>query len=250
MVIVFGCRIAIFHWSASPIIAYLRRMEIATLFDGQFVHIAGGTFLMGNAAQMREQPVHSVTVKDFQLSKTQVTQAQWTAVMGANPSHFQHSPEHPVDSVSWEMAQEFLHRLNELTGEKYRLPKENEWEFAARGGNLSKGYTYSGSNDLAEVAWFNGNSQFQTHPVGQKLPNELGLFDLCGNVWEWCADRVPKDYADPDRRPSWEEDAESNDRVLRGGSYINYAIFSRCTYRWIDRPDNVENYIGLRLVRS
>lgn len=235
---------------ASEIIAYLRTMEILQRFEDQFININGGTYLMGNAAQMREQPVHSVTVKDFQLAKTQVTQAQWTAVMGSNPSHFQLSPEHPVDSVSWDMAQEFLQKLNELTGERFRLPKENEWEFAARGGNLSKGFTYSGSNDLAEVAWFNGNSQFKTHPVGQKIPNELGLFDLCGNVWEWCADRVPKEYETPDRLPSWEEDAESNDRVLRGGSYINYAVFCRSSYRWIDRPDNVENYIGLRLVRS
>ncbi|MBP6721285.1 MAG: formylglycine-generating enzyme family protein [Bacteroidia bacterium] len=225
-------------------------MEILNLFEDQMVSITGGTFQMGNTAQMREQPVHAVTVKDFRLSKTQVTQAQWFAVMGSNPSHFLHSSEHPVDSVSWEMAQEFLQRLNELTGERFRLPKENEWEFAARGGNLSKGFTYSGANELAEVAWFNGNSQFQTHPVGQKLPNELGLYDLCGNVWEWCADRVPKEYDQPDRLPSWEEDAESNDRVLRGGSYINYAVFCRSTYRWIDRPDNVENYIGLRIAQD
>jgi formylglycine-generating enzyme required for sulfatase activity len=224
-------------------------MEIKALFESQLVQVAGGTFLMGNDSQLRERPVHSVTVADFQLSRYPVTQAQWQAVMGNNPSEFQLSPEHPVDQVSWEMAQEFLARLRDLTGERFRLPKETEWEFAARGGNLSKGFTYSGSNELADVAWFNGNSQFKTHPVGQKAANELGFHDLCGNVWEWCADRVPKEYDQPDRIPGWEEDAESNDRVLRGGSYINYAVFCRSTYRWIDRPDNVENYIGLRLAR-
>jgi formylglycine-generating enzyme required for sulfatase activity len=222
-------------------------MEEINRIQANMVAITGGPFKMGNDAQMRERPVHEITVSDFQLSKYQVTQAQWVAVMGDNPSHFQGEDRLPVDSVSWEMAQEFLGKLNEMTGLRYRLPSENEWEFAARGGLLTKGFTYAGSNDLGEVAWFNGNSMFKTHVVGEKLPNELGLYDLCGNVWEWCSDRVPKEYDAPDRVPSWEENAESNDRVLRGGSYINYAVFCRSTYRWIDRPDNVENYLGLRL---
>lgn len=224
-------------------------MEILDQIAADLVAIAGGTFLMGNDAQLRERPTHLVTIADFQLSKYPVTQAQWLAVMGENPSQFQTSAAHPVDSVSWEMAQEFLQRLNALSGQKYRLPRETEWEYAARGGQLAKGHAYAGSDDLGAVAWFNGNSGFQTHPVGGKSPNELGLHDLCGNVWEWCADRVPKDYDQPDRIPTWEENDRSNDRVLRGGSYINYAVFCRCTYRWIDRPDNVEPYLGLRLAR-
>jgi formylglycine-generating enzyme required for sulfatase activity len=230
-------------------VAYLRAMDILTQLDAYMVAIAGGTFTMGNDAQLRERPAHAVQVADFMLSKYLVTQAQWSYVMGSNPSHFQHDPACPVDQVSWEMAMEFIHQLHALTGLSYRLPTENEWEFAARGGLQSQGYNHAGSNDLATVAWYNGNSQFRTHPVGLKLPNELGLYDMNGNVWEWCADRVPKDYAQPHRIPTWEENADSNDRILRGGSYINYAIFSRCSYRWEDRPDNVENYIGLRLAR-
>lgn len=214
------------------------------------VHVQGGTFQMGCKDYPRENPVHEVEVADFQLCKFAVTQAFWVAVMGENPSHFQTSLDHPVDSVSWEMGQQFVHKLRELTGEKYRLPRENEWEFAARGGLLSKGYKYSGSDDLSAVAWYNGNSGFQTQLVGTKSPNELGLYDLCGNVWEWCADRVPKDYADPTHIPTWEQNAGSNDRILRGGSYINYAVFCRSTYRWEDRPDNIENYIGLRIARG
>ncbi len=232
-----------------PANPYLRGMDILQEIETAMVAIAGGTYAMGNDAQMRERPVHIVTVPDFHLSKYQVTQALWTAVMVGNPSHFQISPQHPVDSVSWEMAMEFIHRLNEKTGQKYRLPTENEWEYAARGGMQGRGHQFAGSDELAAVAWYNGTSGFQTHPVGGKLPNELGLHDLCGNVWEWCADRVPKEYAQPDRIPTWEENAGSNDRILRGGSYINYAVFCRCTYRWEDRPDNVENYIGLRLAR-
>jgi formylglycine-generating enzyme required for sulfatase activity len=167
-------------------------MEIFDILASQMISVQGGSFDMGNKDYPREQPIHKVIVADFLLCKYQVTQALWVAVMGDNPSHFQDSPDLPVDSVSWEMAQEFIHKLNELTGKKYRLPSENEWEYAARGGNLSKGYKYAGSEDLAAVAWYNGTSGFHTHPVGQKAPNELGLYDMCGNVWEWCADRVPK----------------------------------------------------------
>jgi formylglycine-generating enzyme required for sulfatase activity len=222
-------------------------MEILKTIADHMVLVQGGTFLMGCKDYPREQPVHSVTLPDFYISKYQVTQAIWSTVMGENPSHFQTSPEHPVDSVSWNMAQEFLHKLRELTGEKYRLPRENEWEYAARGGNLSKGYKFAGADELADVAWYNGTSGFFTHPVGGKAPNELGIHDLCGNVWEWCADRVPKEYEAPEHIPTWEQNASSNDRMLRGGSYINYAVFCRSTYRWEDRPDNVENYIGLRI---
>jgi formylglycine-generating enzyme required for sulfatase activity len=211
------------------------------------IAIKGGNFRMGNNAQLREKPEHDVVVGDFALSKFLVTQTQWMAIMSENPSHFALSDQHPVDSVSWNMAQAFVHALNERTGLRYRLPRETEWEYAARGGQLSKGFQFPGSDELHSVAWYNGNSEFHTHPVGIKSPNELGLFDMSGNTWEWCLERVPRDYETPDRLPSWEENAGSNDRVLRGGSYINYAVFCRSTYRWIDRPDNVEPYLGLRL---
>ena len=217
--------------------------------ERNMVAIAGGEMLMGSEAYARENPVHKIVVADFELSKYQVTQGQWLAVMGENPSHCQEDLRLPVEQISWDDAMAFVFKLNELTGKKYRLPRENEWEFAARGGNLSKNFKHVGSDNLAEVAWFNGNSEFKTHVVGTKLPNELGIYDMNGNVWEWCADRVPKAYEEPDRIPTWEEDANSKNRILRGGSYINYAVFVRPTYRWIDRPDSVENYVGMRLGR-
>jgi formylglycine-generating enzyme required for sulfatase activity len=225
-------------------------MHTLAQLDQAMVTVTGGTYAMGNSAYPREQPLHDVVVQDFEICKYIVTQDLWTAVMGDNPSHFQDDGQCPVEQVSWQMAMEFVTKLGALTGLPYRLPTENEWEYAARGGNLGKGFARAGSDDLQAVAWYNGNSGFKTHPVGRKAPNELGLYDMIGNVWEWCADVIPKDYANPHFEPTAAALEASDDRILRGGSYINYAVFCRNTYRWEDRPDNIENYIGLRLARS
>ena len=161
----------------------------------RMIPVTGGTFMMGGTlmemahASDDEYPAHQVTLDSFMIGETEVTQELWTAVMGKNPSHYRNVDFLPVDHVSWDDCQEFLEKLNELTGKSFRLPTEAEWEFAARGGNLSKGYKFSGSDFIDEVAWYEYNGDEQTHPVAMMKPNELGLYDMTGNVWEWCQDR-------------------------------------------------------------
>jgi formylglycine-generating enzyme required for sulfatase activity len=157
------------------------------------VKVDGGTFKMGatseqgSDAEEDEKPAHSVTLSSYWIGQTEVTKALWNAVMGTNPS-LSKGDELPVENVSWKDCQKFIKKLNQLTGETFRLPTEAEWEYAARGGNKSKGYKYSGSNDLGTVAWSSNNSLPKTHPVATKQPNELGIYDMSGNVYEWCND--------------------------------------------------------------
>ena len=156
------------------------------------VVVEGGTFLMGSPdsdteADDDEKPQHSVTLSDYFIGQTEVTQALWKAVMGNNPSHFV-GDNLPVETVSWDDCQLFIMKLREMTGLMFRLPTEAEWEFAARGGNLSEGFAYSGSDDLEQIAWYGINSEGRTHEVGTKEPNELGIYDMTGNVDEWVQD--------------------------------------------------------------
>jgi len=159
----------------------------AILSEWGMVFVEGGTFMMGATSEQEsdafdwEKPAHRVTLSDFYIGKYEVTQAQWKAVMGSNPSYFK-GDNLPVERVSWGDCQEFIRKLNERTGLTFRLPTEAEWDYAARGGNRSRGYKYSGSDDPDEVAWYWDNSGIKTHPVGQKRANELGLYDMSGNV--------------------------------------------------------------------
>jgi hypothetical protein len=204
------------------------------------VEVEGGTFKMGSndsEALDWEKPVHSETVSTFRIGKTEVTQALWTAVMGSNPSWFQ-GDELPVERVSWNDCKTFISKLNSLTGENFRLPTEAEWEYAARGGNKSRGYKYSGSNSLGEVAWYGDNSGSKTHSVASKSPNELGIYDMSGNVWEWTSDIWCSDY---------NSSRSGSSRVLRGGSWDNDARYCRVSYRGDYDPSSTGNYLGFRL---
>ena len=211
------------------------------------VYVSGGTFTMGMEAESDDKPAHSVTVSGFYICKYEVTQALWKAVMGSNPSNWK-GDNLPVECVSWDDCQTFIRKLNVLTGKNFRLPTEAEWEFAARGGNKSRGYKYAGSNNIGDVAWFYGNSGKKTHVVGTKSPNELGIYDMSGNVWEWCQDWYGSYSSASQTNPTGA--SSGSYRVLRGGSWSFYAGCCRSSYRSHSAPDGRYNYRGLRLVLS
>ena len=216
------------------------------------VYVEGGTFIMGATAEQKntdklEKPAHSVTLSSFYIGKYEVTQSLWKAVMGSNPSHFE-GDNLPVENVSWNDCQTFLRKLNAMTGKNFRLPTEAEWEFAARGGNRNRGYQYSGSNVLSDVAWYADNSGSKTHNVGAKAPNELGIYDMSGNVWEWCQDWKKSYSSSPQTNPKGPSSGSS--RVYRGGSWILSARGCRVASRDCFTPDYGGIDLGLRLALS
>ena len=219
------------------------------------VFVQGGTFRMGSEenepdAYDWEKPAHKVNLPDFFIGKFPVTQALWKAVMkGENPSVFQ-SDERPVESVSWnDITGAFLPALKKITGLDFRLPTEAEWEYAARGGRNCQ---YAGSDKLQEVGWYSANSHSETKPVGLKYPNKLGLYDMCGNVWEWCEDDWHDNYQGaPEDGSAWVNSPERGGyRVLRGGSYWYVAQYCRVAYRFNYPPAARNGDIGLRLAAS
>ena len=199
-----------------------------------------------NSGPSDGEPVHNETLSGYFIGETEVTQALWKAVMGSNPSGFK-GDNLPVEMVSWDDCQEFISKLNSLTGQNFRLPTEAEWEFACRGGNNSRGYKYSGSNDIDSVAWYKDNSGGNTHPVATKLPNELGIYDMNGNVREWCSDRYGEFSSGTPSNPEVSYDA-SLYRVNRGGSWSDLAKYCRFSFRYRDNPDYRYDSVGLRLV--
>lgn len=204
------------------------------------VFVEGGDFKMGSDskdANRDEKPMHTEKVSSFYIGKYEVTQKEWKTIMGENPSSFT-GEDLPVDNISWEECQEFIEKLNHKTGKTFRLPSETEWEYAAKGGKKSKGYTYSGGNDLGKVAWYNGNSGNKTHRVGIKLPNELGLYDMSGNVWEYTSDSWNDNYDSP---------RNSRNKVRRGGGWDYAANGCRVTYRVAQGRYNRRSSFGLRL---
>ena len=214
--------------------------------------VKAGTFTMGATSEMEdsesdEKPTHQVTLtNDYYIGKTEVTQALWKAVMSNNPSYFK-GDNLPVVKVSWDDCQKFISKLNSLTGQNFRLPTEAEWEFAARGGNNSNHYQYSGSNELGDVAWYDGNSGGKTHVVATKQPNELGLYDMSGNVWEWCSDYYDNYSSSSQTNPTGPNSGSY--RVFRGGGWFNNARNCRSSIRNYYTPDNSSfNDLGLRLV--
>lgn len=216
----------------------------------RMVYVEGGTFTMGCTSEQGsdcnsdEKPAHRVTVSSFYMGETEVTQALWKAVMGTNPSYFK-GDDLPVEEVSWDDCQKFIKKLNEVTGKTFRLPTEAEWEYAARGGNKSEGYKYSGSNTPGSVAWYGDNSGSTTHPVKTKAANELGLYDMSGNVWECCSDRYGSYSSSTQTNPQGASSGSS--RVLRGGSWLNSARNCRVANRLNSPPGGRNNVIGFRL---
>ena len=217
------------------------------------ISIEGGTFTMGATSEQGddaysdEYPTHQVTLDGYFIGETEVTQELWKAVMGTNPSANDTGDlQHPVDFISWDDCQDFIDKLNELTGETFRLPTEAEWEYAARGGNKSCSYKYSGSNSINDVAWYSSSA---SHPVKTKQANELGVYDMSGNVQEWCSDWYFYDYysSSPENNPTGP--SASSYRVLRGGSWTGDARVCRVTYRIGNYPYDRDYNQGLRLAR-
>jgi len=237
----------------------------------EMILVRGGTFAMGCTSEQgsdcieNEKPAHQVSVSDFYIGKYEVTQAQWKAVMGNDSANFQKGDNYPVEWVRWDdivgangasmvingiryYADGFIYKLNQSTGKQYRLPTEAEWEFAARGGNNSKGSKYSGSNTVENVAWYKENSSSSTHPVGTKLPNELGIYNMSGNVWEWCSDW----FGDYNNNTQTNPIGPSSGflRVARGGSWGSSVGEVRVSFRSYWYPVSRAFTLGFRLARS
>ena len=224
--------------------------KIVNNIINNMVYVEGGTFMMGATAEQKsdafknEKPAHQVTLSSYSIGKYEVTQEEWEAVMGSTPSEFK-GTKRPVEKVSWDDCQEFIRKLNAMTGKRFRLPTEAEWEFAARGGNKSRGYKYAGGNTIDDVAWYGNNSDDHPHNVGTKSPNELGLYDMCGNVWEWCEDWLDKYSKKLQTNPKGP--SEGFFRVIRGGSWFLNAGDCRVSRRYGSMPDFRDYLIGLRL---
>jgi formylglycine-generating enzyme required for sulfatase activity len=215
------------------------------------VYVSGGTFTMGATSEQGsdaydyEKPTHSVTLSSYYIGKYEVTQSEWMVVMGGNPSYFK-GDDRPVENVSWDDCQTFISRLNSLTGLSFSLPTEAQWEFAAGSGNSNRIYKYSGSSNVSDVAWYDDNSGGTTHDVGKKSANELGLYDMSGNVWEWCRDWYGNYSSNSQTNPTGPYNGSC--RVLRGGSWRIIAGFCRVPARGNFAPDYRYYDIGLRLV--
>ena len=219
------------------------------------VYVESGTFEMGaqsvnpsepnydSEAWDRESPVHTVTLSDYYIGETEVTQELWQAVMGSNPSHFV-GGQKPVEQITWYDCKTFISRLNQLTGMKFRFPTEAEWEFAAKGGNNSKGYKYSGSDNIDDVAWYAAEGK-KTRDVKTKSPNELGVYDMCGNVMEWCQDLFGDYSSAPQINPKGS--LSGTDNIVRGGCCLSNASYCRMTIRSFFNPGGMSYGIGFRL---
>lgn len=214
------------------------------------VYVEGGSFMMGATSDQKgwakdESPVHEVVLDSYYIGETEVTQALWIAVMGENPSHFTSSVMQPVESISWKDCKEFIARLNEITGLNFRFLTEAEWEYAARGGNKSEGYLFSGSNNLETVAWCDANSNSSTHAVATKNPNELGIYDMSGNVGEWCGDWYGDYSSQKQLNPKGAK--SSSYKVSRGGAWFSREATCRVADRNSSTLVDSGDCLGLRL---
>jgi len=244
------------HIFTAPADIKTQTIEIPHLPAIEMIHVQGSTYMMGGKSDNdNSKPIHPVKLTDFWIGKYPVTQALWQAVMGENPA-YQQSPTRPVERVSWYDCQAFLTKLNTLSPHIFALPTEAQWEYAARGGKHDEGYVYAGSNDLHAVAWYSENTHYETKPVGLKMPNQLGIYDMTGNVIEWCEDYYEKNFYQKCVDENIINDAklvigELAGRVFRGGAYFSPS--QACALRNRNLSDAAADRspgIGLRVVFS
>ena len=216
----------------------------------EMVYVEGGEFIMGSFSEYDEKPLHSVYIRDFFISKYEITQRQWKRIMGYNPAFFNYCDECPVENVSFKDVERFIEELNRQTNMHYRLPTEAEWEYAARGGNQSMKYVFSGSDDADQVAWFKDNNSQHTRKPGLKKPNELGIFDMSGNVMEWTSDWYSKTYYHDAPYKNPEGPSSGSHRVIRGGSWNNSKQLIRIANRSYSTMGSRYDDLGFRLARD
>ncbi|HZK08832.1 MAG TPA: SUMF1/EgtB/PvdO family nonheme iron enzyme, partial [Bacteroidales bacterium] len=256
---IYGVKTLILETNEKPNQSITLEKESYVDYVIEMIFVKGGTFTMGCTSEQSdcgydEKPTHKVTVSDFQIGKYQVTQKQWREVMGSDPAdlRFKGCDNCPVENVSWNDVQEFIKQLNQKTGKKYRLPTEAEWEYAARGGASTSSATgatkYAGSNNIDEVAWYTDNSNSKTHPVGMKKPNELGIYDMSGNVNEWCSDWYGSYNSGSQINPQGPITGDC--RVVIGGSWGSNYRYCRVAFRNWDFPVKKSSYDGFRLARN
>ncbi len=220
----------------------------------EFVFIKGGCFAMGcgswtSDCDEDEKPVHEVCVDDFSIGKYEVTQAQWRDIMGNDPSQFRECGDQcPAETMDWNDVQEFLSRLNKRTDTRYRLPTEAEWEYACRSGGRQE--KYAGGNSLTRFAWYGSNSGWKTHPVGQKEPNGVGIYDMNGNVWEWVVDWYDEYYYAESLKTNPQGPHRGTDRIVRGGSWNLKSKLLRCSLRRHRNPSFTSRRLGVRIVKT
>jgi formylglycine-generating enzyme required for sulfatase activity len=226
----------------------LRSALIYAMYPMDFVLVKGGCYQMGDANAV----FHEVCVDDFYIGKYEVTQAQWSAIRGNNPSYSSNCGDNcPVEQVSWNDIQEFIRELSQQTGKTYRLPTEAEWEYAAQSGGKSEKYAGTSSEaELGDYAWYDKNSGSKTHPVGQKKPNGLGIYDMTGNVWEWCSDWYDESYYKNSPKDNPQGPSNGSTRVRRGGSWSDHAWYTRAAFRYGLNPDLRNHFFGFRLART
>lgn len=219
------------------------------------IYVQGGTFTMGATSEQgtqdpgsNEYPTHKVTLSDYYIGETEVTQELWCSVLGCSDPAIHQGMQKPVENVSWNDCQTFIAELNRLSGRHFRLLTEAEWEYAARGGAYHSGYKYSGSDNYADVAWYCENSNYSTQPVKQKLPNKLGIYDMSGNVHEWCSDVYGLYTEEAQTNPQGSN--SSSDHIIRGGAWLNIPSYCRVSYRYCYCVTQKNEYLGLRLAMS
>ncbi len=232
-------------------------VDIVESIEDNMVTLTGGTFHMGcsdgdNDCESEEYPQHEVIVSSFKISAYEVTQGQWEAVMGSNPSEFYECGDDcPVESVSWYDVQDFIYELNSLTGKNYRLPTEAEWEYATRAGTTTQYYCGDDESRLDDIAWYDDNAtSYTTHPVGQRVPNAWGLYDMSGNVYEWVSDKYDSDYYEISPSTDPQGPSSGLHRVFRGGGWFTNAKKCRSSFRAHNYPEIDGNGLGFRLARK